>query len=288
MARTVRVPVKLPAMKLSIPRLPRVDPETPDVFEEMTLQEHLVELRDRIMKIVIAIVIAFVIGAILAKPLLEQIVKNAQVEGVGLDIKGPTEPLTLFFKVAFYIAFTITLPLTVYQIIAFLAPGLTTKEKRFLFLSMPFVSILFIAGVAYGYFVAAPRALYFLSNFLPGIINWQPDGSEVLSFFLTLMLGLGLAFQLPVVMFILAKIGVVSPKKMRQWRKYAYLALFILAAVITPSTDPFNLMIVAIPLLVLYELGVIISSIFARTTLRSPGDDPGGTSPPAGTTPAAV
>lgn len=265
MARTIKVP----AWKFKIPRLPQIDPETPDVFEEMTLQEHLIELRDRIMKICIGVGIAFVFGAIASRFLLEQMMIHAQLEGTGFDIRSPTDPLTLYFKVALYIAVAITMPLIVYQLIAFLAPGLTNKEKRVLYGSLPFISILFISGVAYGYFVAAPRALLFLSGFLGDIFSWNPDGAEILSFFLTLMIGLGLSFQLPVIMFVLAKIGIVSPKKMREWRRYAYLCLTILAAVITPSTDPINMAIVAIPLVILYEGGVIISSIFAKTSLRS-------------------
>ena len=269
MARTIKVP----AWKFKIPRLPSIDPNTPDVFDEMTLQEHLIELRDRIMKICIGVGIAFVFGAIGSKFLLEQMVVHAQLEGTGFDIRSPTEPLTLYFKVALYIALAITMPLIVFQIIAFLAPGLTTKEKRVVYGSLPFVSILFVAGVAYGYFVAAPRALLFLSGFLSGIFDWNPDGAEILSFFLTLMIGLGLAFQLPVIMFVLAKIGIVSAQKMREWRRYSYLMLTIVAAVITPSTDPINMAIVAIPLVILYEAGVIISSIFAKTGLRNADEE---------------
>lgn len=269
MARTIKVP----AWKFKIPRLPSVDPTSPDVFDEMTLQEHLIELRDRIMKICIAVGVAFVLGFILAKPLLEQMVMHAQLEGSGFDIRSPTEPLTIFFKVALYIAIALTLPFTVYQIIAFLAPGLTSREKRVLYGSMPFVSILFVAGVAYGYFVAAPRALLFLSGFLADIFDWNPDGNEILTFFLTLMMGLGIAFQLPVLMFIVAKIGLVRPQQMRQHRKYAILALVIVAAVITPSTDPINMGIVALPLLILYEAGILISVVFAKRPLRIADDD---------------
>ncbi len=270
MARTIKVP----AWKFKIPRLPQIDPDSPDVFEEMTLQEHLIELRDRIMKIVIGIFIAFIFGAIGSKFLLEQMMIHAQLEGTGFDIRSPTDPLTLYFKVALYIAVAITMPLIVYQIIAFLAPGLTNKEKRVLFGALPFISILFIAGVLYGYFVAAPRALLFLSGFLGDIFSWNPDGAEILSFFLTLMIGLGLSFQLPVIMFVLAKIGIVSPAKMVEWRRYAYLMLTIVAAVITPSTDPINMAIVAIPLVILYEAGVIISRIFAKTGLRNADPEP--------------
>lgn len=266
--------IKVPAWKFKIPRLPQVDPSSPDIFEEMTLQEHLVELRDRIMKICIGVGLAFIVGAIFSRFLLEQMMLHANLEGTGFDIRSPTDPLTLYFKVALYIAFAITMPLIVYQVISFLAPGLTNKEKRVLFSSLPFVSLLFVGGVAYGYFIAAPRALYFLSNFLSGIFSWNPDGNEILGFFLTLMIGLGLSFQLPVIMFVLAKIGIVTPAKMREWRRYAYLMLTVLAAVITPSTDPINMAIVAIPLVILYEMGVIISAIFAKTSMRSVDANP--------------
>jgi sec-independent protein translocase protein TatC len=264
--------IKVPAWKFKIPRLPQHDPNVPDVFEEMTLQEHLIELRDRIMKVCIGVGIAFVIGAFLAKPLLKQMMDNANLEGTGFDIRSPTDPLTLYFKVALYIALGITMPLIVYQVIAFLAPGLTNREKRVVYSALPFVSILFISGVAYGYFIAAPRALKFLSGFLGDIFSWTPDGAEILTFFLTLMIGLGLAFQLPVIMFILAKIGIVSAKKMREWRRYAYLMLTIVAAVITPSTDPINMAVVAIPLVILYEAGAAISHVFAKTSFRDSGD----------------
>jgi sec-independent protein translocase protein TatC len=266
-----RIMQKLPTIRM--PRLPQVDPNTPDVFEEMTLQEHLEELTSRIKKIVIAIVIGFIGGFILAGPLLRQIVDYANVEASGLDIRGPAEPLTLYFKVAMYIAIALTLPFTVYQLIAFLAPGLTNKEKRVVYSALPFVSILFVAGVAYGFFVAAPRALQFLSTFMTGVFSFTPDGAEVLNFFLTLMMGLGLAFQLPVVMFVLAKIGIVSAQKMRDYRKYAYLVLVIVAAIITPSTDPINMAIVALPLVILYEFGAIISRFFAKTGLRQEAEN---------------
>jgi sec-independent protein translocase protein TatC len=154
-------------------------------------------------------------------------------------------------------------------VIGFLAPGLTKKEKRLLFLSLPFVVLLFLLGVAYAFFFAAPRALTFLASFMPDIYEWTPEGNAVITFFLTLMLGLGLAFQLPVVMFILAKLGVASPEKMRSFRKYAVLILLILSAVITPSTDPFNMAVVAVPLLLLYEAGIIIARIFARKPIES-------------------
>lgn len=257
-----------------IPRLPEITDE-PDVFEEMTLQEHLTELRDRIMKMVIAIVPTFIFGFVMSRRIIADIADRANAVS-GLDVRSPTDPLTLSFKIGLYVAIAICMPIIVYQLVAFLAPGMTRKEKRVLYSALPFVSILFIAGVWYGYFVAAPRALTFLSEWMPEAMQWDPDGPEVISFFMTLMIGLGLAFQLPVIMFILAKIGIAGPDLMRKYRKYAFLVLLVAAAIITPSTDPYNMAIVAVPLVVLYEVGIILSSIFAKTGLRNQPTTPEG------------
>ncbi len=264
MARALKIP-KLP----SVPRLPNrgQEPEEPleDVFEEMTLQEHLEELRDRLVKTCVSIGLAFIVGLFLAFPLLDKIKEQANIpDDEGLDILSPTEPITTYMKVALYIAVGFAMPIIIWQLIGFLAPGLTRKEKRLLFTSLPFFSILFLGGAAYAFFFAAPRAFDFLSNFGGSTFEWSPQGNEIISFYLTLMIGLGLAFELPVVMFVLAKLNIVSPRRMRQYRRYAYIVILILSAVITPSTDPFNMAIVAIPLLALYELGILIARVFAR------------------------
>jgi sec-independent protein translocase protein TatC len=259
---------------LRMPRLPEVTDE-PDVFEEMTLQEHLEELRDRIMKMVFAIVPAFIFGFFIAGRILTDISVKANT-AAGLDVKSPTETITLTFKVALYVAIAICMPIIVYQFVAFLAPGMTRKEKRILFTSLPFVTILFILGCYYGYFIAAPRALNFLSNWNTGAFDWNPDGGESVSFFMTLMIGLGLSFQLPVIMFILAKIGIAGPDLMRKYRKYAFLVLLVVSAIITPSTDPYNMAIVAVPLVILYEVGIILSTLFAKTGLRTKPTTPEG------------
>ena len=272
------LPARLPATlkpKVKIPdrvssRLPKLpDPQQPDVFEEMTLLEHMEELRDRIIKSVIAIGVAFVAGIFLAGPMLKRLQVDANAVG-GFDVVSPTDPITLYFKVALYIAIGLAMPVLLWQVVGFLLPGLTKKEKRFLILSMPFVVLLFVLGVAYGFFFAAPRALQFLSGFMSDLYEWSPEGDEVISFFLTLMLGLGLAFQLPIVMFILAKLGIVSAKKMRSWWRYAVLVLLMVSAVVTPSTDPFNMMVVFVPLYLLYETGILVSRLFAKTPI-SPG-----------------
>lgn len=256
----IRLPSKVPALR--VPRLP--DPNEPDVFEEMTLQEHLEELRDRLVRVAFAVGGGFILGFILSRPLLREIAEAAQADS-GLDIRAPTDTITIYFKIALYIAIGLTSPIIVYQFVAFLSPGLTRKEKRVLYLSLPFVAMLLVAGASYAFFFAAPRALDFLKGFGGGIFNWEPDGNEVITFYLTLMIGLGFAFQMPVVMFILAKMRIVGPKRMAKYRRFAFIGILIAAAVITPSTDPINMGIVAIPLALLYEVGIILARLFGGT-----------------------
>jgi sec-independent protein translocase protein TatC len=262
MARALKRPnIKLPTKLPKMPRLP--DPNEPDVFEEMTLLEHMIELRDRVMKIVIAIGLAFIGGLFLAGPVLEEVRIRANAMQ-GLDIRSPSDPITLYMKIALYVAIGIAAPVIIYQLVGFLAPGLTKKEKRILYTSLPFVTLLFVGGVSYAFFFAIPRALAFLSGFQSEIFQWEPDGNEVVGFYLTIMLGLGLAFQMPLVMFLLAKLGVVSPAKMRAGRRYAFLLILVASAIITPTTDPFNMALVALPLVALYEVGILLAVAFAR------------------------
>lgn len=258
--------LKNPMSKIRIPRLPEISDE-PEVFDEMTLQEHLEEFRDRILKIVIGLVPAFIFGFIIHDNILGQMVERAGT--AGFDARSPTDPITITFRISLYVAIGIMLPWIVYQVVAFLAPGLTRKEKRILYTALPFTSILLVSGLAYAWWVAIPRALRFLGNWNNRYINFDIDASETLNFFLALMVGLGLAFQLPLLIFIFAKIGIVSPQKLRKWRRYAYLVLLILSALITPTTDPFNLSLVAVPMVLLYELGIIIAAMFASTGLRN-------------------
>jgi sec-independent protein translocase protein TatC len=280
MSRLARLPVP------RVPRVPRLRrPSRPDwmkpddgseeVFEEMTLGEHLIELRTRIVRACISIGVAFVAGLVIAYPLLQKIRQDANAAG-GLDIGSPTDVLTIYFKVALYVAIGLSFPLILWQILGFITPGLTRREKRVVYTALPFVAILSLLGGAYGFFVAAPRALQFLSSFMTdSVFSWDPDGREVITFYMTLMLGLALAFQIPVVMFILAKINLVTPKKMASVRRYAFILILVLAAIITPSTDPINMAIVAVPLYVLYEFGIIVAKIFAKSPVGAikPGAD---------------
>ncbi len=270
MARSLKNYVPKISIPKSRPRLPdwwSADPDEPEEFEEMTLQEHLEEFRDRIIRILIALVPAFIIGWIFHGQILSDIREKSQaIEG--LQVLDAVSPITMSFQISLYIAISICIPVIFYQFIAFLMPGMTRVEKKFLFSSLPFVTILFISGALFGYFVAAPRALEFLSGWNSEFLKWEITAQNAVSFFLRLVIGIGLGFQLPVIVFVLSKLGIVSVVKLRQWRKYAYLVLLIAAAIITPTPDPLNMMVVAIPLVLLYELGIIVSAVFGKTVIR--------------------
>jgi sec-independent protein translocase protein TatC len=250
--------------KLRMPSIPSFsgDDDYVDVFEEMTLAEHLDELRSRLVKTCVGIGLAFIVGLFLTRPLLGLVRDNANVER--FDVINATEPITDFFKTALYIAIAFSLPLIFYQIFAFVSPGMTRQEKRYLYGSLPFVAIFFLLGVSFAFFLAIPRAFEFLSNFNSDLFDYSPTYGSIASFYLQVSLGMGIAFELPVVMFLLARLGIISPKRMSASRRYAIVVVMIAAAIITPTPDPFNMLFVAAPIYLLYEVGIIFAKIAAR------------------------
>lgn len=258
MARSLRIP----KFRISLPDIRGTDQGYEDVFEEMTLAEHLDELRSRLVKMVIGIVVCFVIGLLLVNPLLRLIRDAANVEQ--FDVNEATEPITSYFKTALYIAITLALPMIFYQLFAFIAPGLTRKEKRYLYGSLPFVVLFFIAGASFAFFIAVPRAFQFLSTFNSDLFEYSPTFSSIAAFYLQVSIGLGLAFQLPIFMYLLARLKMVSPQRMSGSRRYAMVLVLIAAALITPTPDPFNMLFIAAPIYLLYELGIILAKVAAR------------------------
>jgi len=261
LARAIGMPnVKMP----SRPRLPSSDGDDDfvDVFEEMTLAEHLDELRSRLVKTCIGIGLAFIVGLFLTRPLLGLVRDNANVER--FDVIEATEPITSFFKTALYIAIAFALPLIFYQVFAFVSPGLTRKEKRYVYGSLPFVVVFFLFGAAFAFFLAIPRAFEFLSNFNSDLFDYSPTFGSIAAFYIQVSLGLGIAFELPIIMFLLARLGIISPKRMAASRRYAIVVVMVAAAIITPTPDPFNMLFVAAPIYLLYEVGIIFAKIAAR------------------------
>jgi sec-independent protein translocase protein TatC len=250
------------------PMIPEPEPE--DIFEEMTLQEHLEELRQRILYSAIAIAIAFVIGLLLAFPLLGLMADLSGLESFVLI--SPTEGFTTFMRIGFYIAVALAMPVLMYQLIAFMGPGLTTAERQYLRLALIPVSFLFVLGISFAFFIVIPRALGFLAGFGAGgygpeVFEDQFRATEIISFYFTLMLWIGLVFQMPVVIFLLVKLGIVSADKLASIRKFMLIGCMIGAAIITPTPDPFNMFLVAVPMYLLYEIGIILARLGVGKTV---------------------
>jgi sec-independent protein translocase protein TatC len=244
--------------------------DQPEDFKEMTLGEHLGELQQRLVKTCLVLVPAFLIGFLLAGPLLQYMARQSKTEG-GFQVLNPTGSFTIFMKVALYIAICIAFPMIFYQLFAFIAPGMTRKEKRYVLSSLPFVTFLFLAGASFAFFIAAPKAFNFLSSFQADAFKWDLVADEVISFYMTLMIGMGIAFELPALMFMLAKLKIVNAKKQKGFWRIACILIMIAAAVITPTPDPFNMMIVASPLFLLYGFGLIMAGRAERG--REPKDE---------------
>ena len=233
--------------------------------EPMTLQEHLKELRDRIIKAGIGVVIGMIGGFFVAGQVMQyfrDLIKRADPNARFIQT-GPTEYIIVFFKIAFYFGIALAMPIIIYQFIRFLAPGLTKQEKRYVYLSMPFIMFFFVLGVAFATLVAIPNMFHFLLTFSAGYVDNDIRVSETLDFFGSLSLWTGIIFELPVVMFLLAALNIAPYRILRKTRKYASVGLMILAAVITPTPDPINMLLVWAPMYLLFELG-LFASRFAR------------------------
>ncbi|MGC8780218.1 MAG: twin-arginine translocase subunit TatC [Anaerolineae bacterium] len=235
--------------------------------------EHLVELRHRIFIVLGWLLGSAIVAFIFSNQLLEII---ARPKGdIQLIVLAPIDMLWATFEVIFGTAAVLTLPVMLYQILRFIEPALETPAEKAAYrlialIGIPLVLLFFILGALFAYFIMLPFALKYLASFGTDIARASWNVRAYFSFTLGVMLWMGAAFETPLIMAILARLGIVSPTAMaRQWR-YAFVLIAIIAAVITPTVDPLNMMLVMGPLLALYFLGVL----FARITYRPRGARP--------------
>lgn len=242
--------------------------------KKQPLTSHLQELRKRLIFSFIAVVGGFIICYafsqdlfdILCKPLLK-----VMPSGGSLIFTSVAEAFFTYMKVAFIAGFILTSPFVLFQVWAFVAPGLYRHEKRHV---IPFVaagSLFFALGILFAYFVAIPVGFKFLLGYATDFIKPMPSMKEYLSFSIKFLLAFGLVFEFPVVLVLLARIGVVDAKMLARHRKYAILLIFIFAAVMTPP-DIISQLLMAIPLMGLYELSIILSRIFGKKKKASPSN----------------
>lgn len=225
----------------------------------MSILDHLAELRDRLMKAIIALAIGVVAGTFVAPRLLRLLVAPLG-DQVPIAI-APTEAPAVFFKVSLVIGLVLAMPVIVYQVFRFVAPGLRPKERRYIFIGAPVAALSFAAGVVFASLVLVPAAMPFLRGFLAGIVEQRYSINNYISFVSTVLLWAGLVFETPLVMFFLAKLGVATPKGFGKARRVVVIGAAAGAAVITPTTDPVNMLLIMGPFLLLYELGILLARL---------------------------
>ena len=240
--------------------------------QPMTLVDHLKELRDRLIKMCVAVLLGMIGGFFFTPRIIEyfKYVINRADPNSQLVQTASTDYVSTYLKITLYVGVCIAMPVLVYQLIRFLAPGLTRTERRYLYATLPFAMIFFVAGILFASLVAIPNMYRFLLAFSAagGIANLLNIG-DVFGFFSSLSLWTGVFFELPIIMFLLAALGFVQFETMRKTRKYAAVGLMVAAAVITPTPDAISMLVVWAPMYLLYELGLLLARLVARSKRRA-------------------
>ena len=243
---------------------------------EQPFVSHLIELRDRLIRASIAIGVCFGVLMVwpgsahlydlLAAPLVEHLPKGGMLIATSV-----ISPFLVPLKITLMAAFLLALPVVLYQVWAFVAPGLYTHEKK---LVLPLVissSLLFFLGIAFCYFFVFGKVFTFIQNFAPKSVSAMPDIEAYLSFVLTMFIAFGAAFEVPIVVVVLARIGLVTIEQLRAFRSYFIVLAFIIAAVLTPP-DVVSQLALAIPMVLLYEVGIWAAQLFIKHT-QAPAEE---------------
>ncbi|MFC1924859.1 twin-arginine translocase subunit TatC, partial [Chloroflexota bacterium] len=232
--------------------------------KELTFKGHLDELRSRLIKSVIAVVITTGISFAFARQIFDFFKSRAEdVEFIYIDV---TEGIGIYMKLCLYSGVVLALPFLIYQLVMFIHPALTRAERKYLYFLLPGVLVFFFAGAVFTYYIFLPPALDFLINFslIEGIAEPQIRIGNYISIVAKMLLVMGLVFELPLIIYFLTMIGVVTPQWLSRYRRFAYVGAFVISAIVTPTIDPVNQTIVAIPIIILYELGILLSRLARR------------------------
>jgi len=226
---------------------------------ELTVWEHLGELRTRMVRAAIALFVGTAISVVFASRALEVLI--APLGNQVPQTIHPTESFVVYFRLALIGGVAISMPVIVYEAIRFVMPGLLPHEKRYLYFLLPGVTVSFAGGLAFAALIMLPAAINFMQSFLQSIIDNRWTLDNYIAFVTRVMFWMGIVFQTPLLMFFLAKLNLVTSKKLAKFRKYAILVIAIVAAMVTPTPDPVNMMIVMLPLYMLYEVGIVLARI---------------------------
>jgi sec-independent protein translocase protein TatC len=232
---------------------------------EMGFLDHLEELRWRVVKAALGIIVGGILCWIFIDPIINEILlKPAITYSLRLQNIRPFGQVFLYMQVAIVGGIIISFPNILYQLWKFIVPGLFPNERKYIFWIVFFTSFCFLSGIAFAYFVMMPMALSFFASFGSQKIENIIAINEYISFFISIMLGAGVVFELPMASWFLTKLGILNPKFMKKFRRHAIVVIFIIAAILTPGTDPVSQILLAIPLMALYEISIWISKIAQR------------------------
>lgn len=235
--------------------------------EEMSLVEHLGELRKRIMWVLAVLVVGMVGGLISAKPIILYLKNIPPANSISWNVFSPWDALRLYMNFGLAVGILITLPVILYHIWAFVKPGLREAEQKASIIYIPYAFLLFLGGLSFGYWVVFPMAFYFTSSISRSLdITEMYGAAQYFTFMFNIILPLAIVFEMPIVVMFLTKIRLLNPKRLHKFRRYAYMLLVILATVITPP-DAISAILVALPLIVLYEFSVFMSGFIYRKQL---------------------
>lgn len=240
---------------------------------ELTLLQHLNELRIRLTWAAGAIVLFTLLSFIFAEDLILFLMGpyNNIFDGQGLQTVSPTEGIETYFKVSLLSGLIISMPMTLYQIWLFIAPGMTKKERRSVYIFIPSALLLFALGLAFSWYILTPAAIGFLATFLSEVFDPDWRSQEYISFVLSMLFWISISFQMPIIIYFFARAGLVTSKALREQWRYAVVGISILAAMITPSIDPITMLLTMAPLNVLYGLSIILAH-FGYRNFEKPAD----------------
>lgn len=232
--------------------------------KDMTIFEHISELRKRLFVIVVFFILAVIVSFFLSQPLIRYLQESDLAKEITMNAFRLTDPFKVFMEMTLYLALVIILPVILYQLWAFISPGLYEKERKVTLSYIPAAVLLFLAGIAFSYFILFPLILKFMMQ-LSSQMNINPviGINEYFSFLFQITLPFGLLFELPIIILFLTRLGIITPMFLAKIRKYAYFLLIVLAAFITPP-DVMSQIVVAIPLMILYEISIWLSKIGYR------------------------
>ena len=224
---------------------------------KLPLYEHIGELRKRFLKVVIFLFIFFIVGFSLSDFFIKRIIDDLIfIENVKIVGLSPVEYILTQIKVGLLISFIITLPIIIYHLLVFIRPGLNKREKSGIKLVLPTFILLFLIGIVFAYFMFLPVAIYFLGNLSKGIIENIWSINKFINFVLLSCLSFGIIFQLPLLLIVLNRLGVINVKVLKKYRAHIYVLIFLIAALITPP-DIITQLIIGLPVILLYEVSLL-------------------------------